>query len=192
MQAVTEAPILARTDGYLQAPARGHRRPRARPARIWRKSMRRKLDQQIQQAEAADRAGPGRNRPGAGEPRAGQGEPRAGARDGRTLEDAGRTRDRSAAGRRSVQAQLAAQDANVQALGEGDSGAAKQSGGGQGESGPPAGGPGLSPRQGAVRRRDHAAQCGRRRARRHGQHAALPDRADRIPFGRTSTSRRPA
>ena len=52
IQAVTEAPILARAEGY-SCNARGYRRPRDRPASSWRKSKLPDLDQQVRQAQAA-------------------------------------------------------------------------------------------------------------------------------------------
>ena len=119
MQALTEAPILARTDGYLK------RRlvdigDRVRTGQIMAEIDAPELDQQIHQAEAAIEQAKRRGRTGAGEPRAGQSEPRTGAHHCGTHEDADRTRDIAAAGGRSVPCAVGGAGRQRASLGEGD------------------------------------------------------------------------
>ena len=162
-----------------QAPARRHRRPRVGGPGAGG-DRRAGAGPADPPGRGRDRAGPGRGGAGAGEPRAGEGEPRAGAHHGGPHEELVEKGISPQQEGDQYQAQLAAQDANVQALEKAILAQRSNLAAVKANLRAPAGGAGLPHRQGAVRRR-------RSRVRNvdvgalvsTGTHAALPDRADR-------------
>ena len=191
MQALTEAPILARADGYLK------RRladigDRVTAGQVLAEIDAPELDQQMHQAEAAieqAQASIEQAQAALAQGKANRELARITAERMKMLVEKGISPQQEGD---QYQAQLAAQDANVQALEKAILAQRSNLAAVKANRARLRGGAGLPHRQGAVRRRHHGAQRGRRRAGQHRQHVALPDRAGRHACGPTSTSRRSA
>ena len=190
MQALTEAPILARADGYLKRRSsdigdRVHAGPGAG------RNRRAGTGSADPPGRSGGRAGAGRDRAGAGEPRAGQSEPRSRAHHRGTAEDADAQRGISPQqeGDQS-QAQLAAQDANVQALEKAISAQRSNLAARQSEPRAAAGGPGLS--HWSRRRSTASSRCATWTSARSSAPATRCSTGSRKSerFGPTSTFRR--
>ena len=175
---MTEAPILARADGYLKTPAVDIG-DRVRAGQPLAEIDAPELDQQIHQAEAAieqAQASLEQAQASLEQGKANRELARVTAERWKTLAAQGIVSQQE---NDQYQAQLIVAERQRAGARKGDLGAAQQRGGQPGEPRASPGGPGLPRREGSVRRRDHGAQCGCRRAGEHRQHAAVPNRANR-------------